>query len=74
MEFCNFMARIIIEHCLKNITNHFELVLVASKRARDISTKNVKPFVDSLNDKPTVIALREIEDCKDLVFNSNIGE
>ena len=53
------MARITVEDCLGNIDNIFELVLVASKRARRIA-HGAEPFVDMENDKPTVIALREI--------------
>jgi len=56
------MVRITVEECLKNISNRFELVLIASKRARDLASKNAKPLVDPFNDKPTVIALREIND------------
>lgn len=53
------MARITVEDCLENIDNIFELVLVASKRARRIAN-GAEPFVDLENDKPTVVALREI--------------
>jgi DNA-directed RNA polymerase subunit omega len=53
------MARITVEDCLDNIDNIFEMVLVASKRARRIA-HGAEPFVDAENDKPTVIALREI--------------
>ncbi len=55
------MSSFIIENCIKNMSNKFKLVLVASKRARSIASKNSKLFVEALNDKPTVIALREIE-------------
>ena len=55
------MARITVEDCLDNIDNIFEMVLVASKRARRIA-HGAEPFVDTQNDKPTVIALREIAD------------
>lgn len=54
------MARITVEDCLKNVKNRFELVLVAAKRARDITRRGLQPLVDSENDKPTVVALREI--------------
>lgn len=56
------MARVTIEDCLTNVANRFELVLLASKRARDISREGVDPLVPLDNDKPTVIALREIAD------------
>ena len=53
------MARITVEDCLKNIDNRFELVLTATKRARQIA-HGAEPMVDEENDKPTVLALREI--------------
>lgn len=53
------MARITVEDCLKNINNRFELVLTATKRARQIAN-GAEPMVDEQNDKPTVLALREI--------------
>lgn len=53
------MARVTVEDCLKKITNLFELVILASKRARKIA-KGGMAMVDPENDKPTVIALREI--------------
>jgi DNA-directed RNA polymerase subunit omega len=53
------MARITVEDCLDNITNIFEMVLVAAKRARRVA-HGADPMVDVENDKPTVIALREI--------------
>ena len=61
------MARVTVEDCLENVDNRFELVLVASKRAREISN-GADPMVDVQNDKPTVLALREI--AKGLVNNS----
>ena len=61
------MARTTVEDCLENVDNRFELVLVASKRAREISN-GADPMVDVQNDKPTVLALREI--AKGLVNNS----
>jgi DNA-directed RNA polymerase subunit omega len=54
------MARITVEDCLHKIPNRFELVLVASKRARQVATGGKDPFVPWENDKPTVVALREI--------------
>ncbi len=53
------MARITVEDCLKVVENRFELVLMATKRARQLS-KGAPSLVDSENDKPTVTALREI--------------
>ncbi len=55
------MARITVEDCLDNIDNRFEMVLTATKRARQIS-HGADPLVEEENDKPTVIALREIAD------------
>ncbi len=53
------MARITVEDCVSNIENIFEMVLVASKRARRIA-HGAEPMVEVENDKPTVLALREI--------------
>lgn len=53
------MARITVEDCLKHIDNRFELVLTATKRARQIA-HGAEPMVPEENDKPTVLALREI--------------
>ena len=55
------MARITVEDCLDNIDNRFEMVLTATKRARQIA-HGAEPMVEEENDKPTVIALREIAD------------
>lgn len=54
------MARVTVEDCLKNVANRFELVMVATKRARQIAVEGEQPFVEWENDKPTVVALREI--------------
>lgn len=54
------MARVTVEDCLENVDNRFELVLVASKRARQLARQNIDPTVDWDNDKPSVVALREI--------------
>jgi len=56
------MARITVEECLDKVDNRFELVLVAAKRARQIATGGKDPMVQEESDKPTVIALREIEE------------
>ena len=53
------MARITVEDCLDNIENIFEMVLVAAKRARRVA-HGADPMVELENDKPTVVALREI--------------
>lgn len=53
------MARITIEDCLENIDNRFKLVLTATKRARQIS-HGAESLLPEENDKPTVLALREI--------------
>jgi len=55
------MARITVEDCLEHVDNRFELVLLAARRARQIS-KGADPLLPEDNDKPTVIALREIAD------------
>ena len=54
------MARVTVEDCLENVENRFELVMVSSKRARQIATGGKDPLVPIENDKPTVLALREI--------------
>lgn len=54
------MARITVEDCLENVDNRFELVMVSSKRARQLQTGGKDPLVPIDNDKPTVVALREI--------------
>ena len=56
------MARITVEDCLNHVDNRFELVIVGSKRARQIAVGGKTPLVPEENDKPTVIALREIEE------------
>ncbi len=54
------MARVTVEDCLDNVDNRFELVMLATKRARQISTGGKEPRLAWENDKPTVVALREI--------------
>ena len=56
------MARVTVEDCLENVANRFELVMVASKRARQIATGGKESLVEEESDKPTVIALREISE------------
>ena len=53
------MARLTVEDCLDNVENRFDLVLVAAQRARQLAM-GAEPLVPEDNDKPTVIALREI--------------
>lgn len=53
------MARVTVEDCLENVDNRFELVRLAARRARQIAMGK-EPLVAVENDKPTVIALREI--------------
>ncbi len=55
------MARVTVEDAVEQIDRSFDLVLVAAKRARQIATEGKEPMVDMGNDKPTVVALREIE-------------
>jgi len=55
------MARITVEDCVERILNRFELVLIATKRARQVA-RGAAPLVEEENDKATVIALREIAD------------
>jgi DNA-directed RNA polymerase subunit omega len=56
------MARVTVEDAVDKIGNRFDLVLVAARRARQIATGGREPMVDVQNDKPTVTALREIEE------------
>ncbi len=53
------MARVTVEDCLENVDNRFELVRLASRRARQLA-QGKDPLVDPEKDKPTVVALREI--------------
>lgn len=65
------MARVTVEDCLENVINRYELVLLASKRARQIVLGS-DPLVPPDDDKPTVIALREI--AENLVNTENVDE
>ncbi len=65
------MARLTVEDCLENINNRYDLVLLASKRARQIA-RGADPQVEEEADKPTVIALREISE--GLVTDENIDK
>lgn len=55
----NTMARITVDDCLKRIPNRFDMTLVATIRARQLSIGG-SPMVEPARDKPTVIALREL--------------
>ena len=65
------MARVTVEDCLENVINRYELVLLASKRARQIVLGS-EPLVPPDDDKPTVIALREI--AENLVNTGNVDK
>lgn len=54
------MARITINDCLDHVDNHFELILLASKRARQLARHNIEPTVPWNSDEAPVVALREI--------------
>jgi DNA-directed RNA polymerase subunit omega len=54
------MARVTVEDCLDNVDNRFHLVLVATRRARQLAKGSSQPTLAWENDKPTVMALREI--------------
>lgn len=54
------MARITVEDCLEHVENRFQLVMLATRRARQLRAFGAHPLVPEENDKPTVIALREI--------------
>ena len=54
------MARVTVEECIERIPNRFEMVLTAAKRARQIYS-GAEATLEVDNDKPTVVALREIE-------------
>ncbi len=54
------MARITVEDCLDHVDNRFELVMLATRRARQMRRFGSEPLVPIENDKPSVLALREI--------------
>jgi DNA-directed RNA polymerase subunit omega len=60
------MARVTVEDCLDHVANRFELVMIAAQRARQLATHGAQPKVNPENDKPTVIALREIAEGYDV--------
>lgn len=57
------MARVTVEDCLGKVANRFQLVLLAAKRARQLAI-GAEPMLEWENDKPTVMALREIAEDK----------
>lgn len=65
------MARITVEDCLEHVENRFDLVLLAARRARQIA-RGADPLVAAENDKPTVIALREI--AENLINEASMDE
>ena len=70
------MARVTVEDCLDNVDNRFELVLTATKRARQIANGR-DPMVEWENDKPTVVALREIAEglvTREILYTSASAE
>lgn len=63
------MARVTVEDCLEHVDNRFDLVVLATKRARQLAN-GVEPLLPWENDKPTVMALREI--AEGLINSENI--
>ena len=68
------MALVTVEDCLKYVENRFDLVLKASERARKLELGLVDPLVPLDNDKPTVIALREIAAGFDITIDREVEE
>ena len=66
------MARVTVQDAVDKIGNRFDLILVAARRARQLAVEGKEPMVDIENDKPTVVALREIE--KGFITNSVLDE
>lgn len=56
------MARVTVQDAVEKVGNRFDLVLVAARRSRQMQIEGKDPLVPVENDKPTVIALREIEE------------
>ena len=77
------MARLTVEDCLENLDNRYDLVLLASKRTRQL-LMGCDPLIEDQSDKPTVMALREIaagvvtqeniDDIGKTQFETDIGE
>lgn len=63
------MARVTVEDCLEHVDNRFDLVMLATKRARQLAN-GVEPLLPWENDKPTVMALREI--AEGLINSDNV--
>ena len=61
------MARVTVQDAVEKIGNRFDLILTAARRARQLQLHTREPLVPEDNDKPTVIALRELE--KGLINN-----
>ena len=70
------MARVTVEDCLNNVENRFELVLIASERAKKLKDNPKISQIDSNEDSLDVIALREIAGGKvtNAIFNENIAK
>ncbi|HAW93286.1 MULTISPECIES: DNA-directed RNA polymerase subunit omega [unclassified Arsukibacterium] len=66
------MARVTVEDAVDKIGNRFDLILVAARRARQLAVEGKESMVDRENDKPTVVALREIE--QGFITNSILDE
>ena len=66
------MARVTVEDCLKNVDNRFHLVLLASKRARNLESGVSEALVDIEKDKHTVVALREI--AEGIINDDNVNK
>lgn len=64
------MARVTVEDAVEQVGNRFDLILVAARRARQLATGGRDALVERENDKPTVVALREIE--QGLVTNASM--
>ena len=54
------MARVTVEDCLENVDNRFQLVMISTRRARQLSRGSRNAQLPWENDKPTVLALREV--------------
>ncbi len=54
------MARITVEDCLEKVKSRYELIILAAKRARQLAVGGRRATLEWENDKPTVMALREI--------------
>ena len=66
------MARITVEDCLPQVENRFALVLLATKRSRQLMA-GARPLIEDAKDKPTVLSLREIATGK-VRFDRNVKD